>query len=114
MEDCIFCKVVNKEISSNIIHEGKNVVVFSDINPKAPFHFLVVPKRHVSSILEVEKLGDSEIRELVEVISLIAKKFDMDKEGFRVVTNTGRGAGQSVNHLHFHLLGGREFGWPPG
>lgn len=114
MEDCVFCKIVNKELNSNTVYESENVVVFGDVNPKAPLHFLLVPKRHVESIMEIEKLDDAELRELVGAISLVAKRFDMHKEGFRVVLNTGKGAGQSVSHLHFHILGGREFGWPPG
>lgn len=114
MEDCIFCKIVNKELDSNIVYESKNVLVFKDLNPKAPVHLLAVPKKHVSSIMEVDKLDDSIVKELMKTIAAVAKKLELDKDGFRVVTNTGKGAGQSVNHLHFHILGKRSFQWPPG
>jgi histidine triad (HIT) family protein len=114
MEDCLFCKIVNKQIASEIVYENDYVVVFKDINPKAPVHLLAVPKKHVRSIVEIEKLSLEELSGLLSSISKIAVELDLDKEGFRVVTNTGASAGQSVDHLHFHILGNRKFDWPPG
>ena len=114
MEDCLFCKIANKEIKSEIIYENEKVVIFKDVNPKAPVHLLAVPKKHVSSIMEVEKLGPEELKELLVSISKIAKDLKLDSEGFRVIINTGAAAGQSVNHLHFHIMGKRNFNWPPG
>ena len=114
MEDCIFCKIANKEINSNIIYENENILIFEDINPKAPVHLLAIPKQHVSSIMESEKLDCNVIKELMTAIAETAGKYGLDKNGFRVVTNTGRGAGQTVDHLHFHILGKRNFAWPPG
>jgi histidine triad (HIT) family protein len=114
MEDCLFCKIVNKQIASEIVYENDYVVVFKDINPKAPVHLLAVPKKHVRSIVEIEKLSLEELSGLLSSISKIAGELELDKEGFRVVTNTGASAGQSVDHLHFHILGNRKFDWPPG
>lgn len=114
MEDCLFCKIINKEIESNIVFENDNILIFKDISPVAPVHLLAVPKKHVSSILEIEKLGSAIIKELLEAINRVALEMGLDEEGFRIVTNTGTGAGQSVNHLHFHIMGKRKFNWPPG
>jgi histidine triad (HIT) family protein len=114
MEDCLFCKIVNREIDSDIVYENEHVLVFKDINPVAPVHLLIIPKKHVSSIMEIDKLKSSEIKEIMEVIKNIARDMSLDEEGFRVVTNIGPGAGQSVDHLHFHILGQRKFAWPPG
>lgn len=114
MKDCLFCKIANKEIGSDIVLETDNVIIFKDTNPKAPVHLLAVPKEHISSIVEIERLDSNIVKELLESISQIAKKLELEKDGFRVVTNTGRGAGQSVDHMHFHILGKRKFSWPPG
>ncbi len=114
MENCIFCKIINKEIKSDIVYEDSDVVVFKDVNPKAPVHLLVVPRKHVSSLAEIEKLDDIQISALMKTIAKVAKELNLDSDGFRVVTNTGVSAGQSVNHLHFHILGKRNFNWPPG
>jgi histidine triad (HIT) family protein len=114
MEDCLFCKIIRKEINSDTVFENENVLVFKDINPKAPVHLLVVPKKHIKSIIEVDQLSSWELSGIMNSISGIAKELDLEKDGFRVVTNTGPGAGQSVDHLHFHILGKRKFTWPPG
>jgi histidine triad (HIT) family protein len=114
MEDCLFCKIINKEIKSNIVFESDNVLIFKDVSPEAPVHLLAVPKKHVSSILEIENLDSDIIKELMEAMARVALEMGLDKEGFRIVTNTGHGAGQSVDHLHFHIMGKRKFNWPPG
>ncbi|MCE5329250.1 histidine triad nucleotide-binding protein [bacterium] len=111
--DCIFCKIANKEITGDLVYEDDDIVVFKDINPIAPVHLLVIPRQHISSILEIDIIEDKLIAGIFKVISKVAKEMKID-EGFRVVTNTGDGAGQSVEHLHFHILGGRKFHWPPG
>lgn len=112
--DCIFCRIANKEIKSSFVYEDDDIAVFNDANPVAPVHLLVIPKRHISSIMEIGDLEDEIIARILKTIAKIAKDMNMDKEGFRVVSNTGLGAGQSVGHLHFHILGGRKFEWPPG
>ncbi len=114
MEDCLFCKIINKEIESSIVFESDNVLIFKDISPKAPVHLVAVPKKHVASILEIEKLDCEIIKELMEAMGRVALEMGLDEEGFRIVTNTGSGAGQSVKHLHFHIMGKRKFNWPPG
>ncbi len=111
--DCLFCKIANKEIDSEIVLENKNVIIFKDIDPKAPVHLLAIPKQHVESILEVEKLSSGVLDELFGSIAKVAEDMGL-AEGFRVIANTGRGAGQSVDHLHFHIMGKRQFSWPPG
>lgn len=112
--DCLFCKIANKEIKGDLVYEDDEIVVFKDINPVAPVHLLAIPRQHISSIMEIDKLEDKLIAGILKVISKIAKEMNIDGDGFRVVTNTGDGAGQSVKHLHFHILGGRKFNWPPG
>lgn len=112
--DCIFCKIANKEIKSEIIFEDDEIMIFKDVNPVAPVHLLAIPKKHVESIMEIDELDENLTARIIKIISDTAKKMNMDKEGFRVVINTGEGAGQSVKHLHFHILGGRTFNWPPG
>ena len=114
MKDCLFCKIINNEINSEILYESENVVIFKDINPKAPVHLLAVPKKHIDSIAEIEKLGSEITFELLKSISIVAENLKLKDLGFMVVTNTGVSAGQSVNHLHFHILGKRKFNWPPG
>jgi histidine triad (HIT) family protein len=112
--DCIFCKIANKEIKASFIYEDDDIVVFQDANPAAPVHLLAIPKKHISSILEIDEIEDSISARILKVISKVAKDMNIDEKGFRVVSNTGNGAGQSVAHLHFHILGGRKFSWPPG
>lgn len=115
MSDCIFCKIANKEIESQLIYEDDSVVAFKDLNPQAPQHILIVPKKHIAKITdfaEVDKNLASHI--FVDVVPVIAKKLGVDENGFRIVINTGDDGGQTVNHLHVHLLGGRKMTWPPG
>ena len=112
MEDCIFCKIAAGEIPSKKIHEDERVLVFYDIDPQAPTHFLVIPKEHIKGAGEITPENSDIVAYIFEVIARIAKDFGL--ESFRVVTNYGAEAGQSVPHLHFHVLAGRELGWPPG
>ena len=114
MEDCLFCKIANKEIESDIVFENDRVMVFKDISPVAPVHLLVIPKKHISSIMEIDKMECSEIEEIMKTIVSIASDLGLEKNGFRVVTNIGPDGGQSVEHLHFHIMGKRKFAWPPG
>lgn len=111
--DCIFCKIVNGEIPSNKAYEDESVLAFYDLEPQAPTHILVIPKEHITSAACVTPENSAVVARIFEVIAKLAKDFDM-KDGFRVVTNCGDSAGQSVKHLHFHLMAGREFTWPAG
>ena len=111
--ECIFCKIVDKEGPADIVYEDESVLAFKDINPKAPVHILVIPKKHIGSLLDLEEADEEVIGRIYLVCKRLAGEMGIDK-GFRVVVNCGPGAGQSVHHLHFHLLGGRPLRWPPG
>jgi histidine triad (HIT) family protein len=111
MDDCIFCKIAAGEIPAKIVVENEHAVAFEDVNPQAPTHVLVIPRTHVADVLEAD---EALIGRLMQTACEVAKKTGLDKSGFRVVTNTGATAGQSVFHLHIHVLGGRTMGWPPG
>ena len=111
--DCIFCKIVKKEIPSSSVYEDEYILAFKDLNPQAPIHVLVVPKEHITSINEVNKKNADIIAHIFEKIPEITKSLGIS-DGYRIVSNCGEKAGQSVEHLHFHILGGREMNWPPG
>jgi len=111
---CIFCKIANKEISSNIVYEDDRVIAFHDINPQAPYHILVVPKKHISTLLELKEEDKDLIGHIYLVINKIAKDLGFEERGYRVVVNCKEEAGQTIFHLHFHVLAGRAMGWPPG
>ena len=114
MNDCIFCKIANGEIPTDKIYEDEKVVAFYDIDPQSPVHFLVVPKEHISSIKEIDESNVSIISHIFLVIKKIATDNGLDEKGYRIVNNCGEYGGQTVDHLHFHILGGRELLWPPG
>ena len=112
--DCLFCKIAAKQIPSKVVHDDNDVFAFEDINPQAPVHVLIIPKKHVATLNDLEK----DDCEALSRVYMAAKKIALDRgvadSGFRVVANCNADAGQTVFHLHFHLLGGRKFGWPPG
>lgn len=113
MEDCIFCKIIRKDISTSLLYEDDKVVAFRDINPQAPVHFLVVPKEHIQCAKDIDEDNSHIIGHIFHVINLIAKDEGLDL-GYRVVNNCGSHGGQTVNHIHFHVLGKRQMLWPPG
>lgn len=113
MSDCIFCKIAAGEIPSNKAYEDDKVLAFYDLDPQAPTHILVIPKEHIKSAAEIDECNSALVAHIFEVAAKLAKQLGLDN-GFRVVTNCGESAGQSVHHIHFHLLGGRDFTWPPG
>ena len=113
MAGCLFCKIVAKEIDASVVHETDDVLAFNDINPAAPTHVLVIPKRHVVSVHELG-LDDAElIGKLFDAIRQVASDAGI-AGGYRVVSNVGDEAGQTIHHLHLHVLGGRQLAWPPG
>lgn len=114
MEDCLFCMISHKKIPSNIVYEDDDILAFKDINPEAPVHILIIPKKHIPSLMEASGEDLSLFSKIFSVVQKIAVDNGIDKSGFRVVTNCGNDAGQSVKHVHFHLLGGRTLQWPPG
>ncbi len=112
--DCIFCKIAAKEIPSKIVYEDEQVVAFEDINPQAPVHILIIPRKHISNTLELQEEDKALIGHIFMVASKIAQDRGIAERGFRLVNNCNAEAGQTVFHLHVHLLGGRAMGWPPG
>lgn len=114
MQDCLFCKIVSGEISSTVVFDGSQVLGFRDINPAAPTHILLIPKKHIKDMSEVGPEHGNLLAEIAVAARELAGSEGIDKSGYRLVTNTGPNAGQSVLHLHFHLLGGRRMSWPPG
>ncbi|WP_422444130.1 histidine triad nucleotide-binding protein [Thermoanaerobacterium sp. DL9XJH110] len=112
--DCIFCKIAGHEIPAGVVYEDDDVIAFKDINPQAPIHLLIVPKKHVASIMEINAGNEDVISKIVKAAQNLARQNNIDSKGFRLVVNTGNDGGQTVNHLHFHLLGGRFMTWPPG
>ncbi len=110
MEDCIFCKIIKKEIPSNIVYESNDIIAFRDVNPVAPVHILVVPKKHINSLNELLPEDEQLIGRIYTVINTLVKEEEIDKTGFRVVVNCGEDGGQEVKHLHFHILGGKKLG----
>ncbi|MCL5102589.1 MAG: histidine triad nucleotide-binding protein [Armatimonadetes bacterium] len=112
--DCIFCKIANGEIGK-LVYEDNAVAAFDDLNPQAPVHVLIVPKKHIERISDVTSSPDAALMgHILTVANRIAAERGISEEGYRIVVNCNEGAGQSVWHIHFHLLGGRELGWPPG
>jgi histidine triad (HIT) family protein len=114
MNDCLFCKIVNREIPASIAYEDERVLAFSDIDPQASTHLLVIPKRHIASLNDLVAADDTLIGELVRRAAAIAKERGISAGGFRTVFNTNRDAGQTIFHIHLHLIGGRSLAWPPG
>jgi histidine triad (HIT) family protein len=112
MTDCLFCRIVAGEIDADIVSTGESVIAFRDINPQAKTHILVIPKEHIASADELASGHGDLLGELFATVAGLAEQEGLG-DGYRVVTNIGRDAGQSVDHLHFHLLGGRSMGWPP-
>ena len=111
--DCLFCKIAAGEIPSKKAYEDEKVYAFYDIDPHAPVHILVIPKEHIQSVSQITPENQEIVGHIFTVIAKLAKELDL-KDGYRVVSNVGEQGGQSVPHLHFHLLGGRNLGWPPG
>jgi len=114
MDDCIFCRIAAGKLASDIVYEDNDVVAFTDINPEAPTHLLVVPRRHISSLSAAEPADAELLGKVMLVATALARQRGLDAAGYRLVANTGREAGQTVDHVHFHLLGGRYMQWPPG
>lgn len=114
MDDCIFCRIIEGKIPSKKVYEDEYVYAFHDISPAAPTHVLVIPKKHISSLMELKEEDQTIVSKIMMAIQKIAKEFGLDEKGFRVVNNVGVEGGQTVFHIHFHLLGGRTMTWPPG
>ena len=114
MADCLFCRVVRKDIPASVIYEDERLLVFNDINPQAPLHALVIPKRHIASLNDLAAGDDQIVGEMVRRAAAVAREKGYADRGFRTVFNTNAEAGQTVFHIHLHLLAGRGLSWPPG
>jgi len=110
MSDCIICKIIKKEIPSTVVYEDEEILAFRDIHPVTPVHILVIPKKHITSLAELEKEDEAVIGRIYTVINEIAKIEGIFEKGFRVIVNCGEDGGQEIQHLHFHLLGGKKLG----
>lgn len=111
---CLFCKIINREVPASIVYEDERVLAFNDINPQASTHVLLVPKRHIPTLNDLQVDDDGIVGELVRRAAAIATERGIDAAGYRTVFNTNRDAGQTVFHIHLHLIGGRSLAWPPG
>ena len=110
MSDCIFCKIANKEIDSDFVYEDDEIIAFKDINPQAPIHILVIPKKHIESIIDLTDEDEMLVGKMYTAVRKIAKKLNIEESGFRLIVNCGKDAGQEVPHLHFHILAGKKLG----
>jgi histidine triad (HIT) family protein len=114
MKDCLFCKIVAKEIPGQIVHEDDAVVAFNDVNGQAPLHVLIVPRRHIATLNDLAPADDALVGSMFRTAAAVAKEHGYAERGYRTVFNCNRDAGQSVFHIHLHLLAGRALSWPPG
>ena len=112
-DDCLFCKIATKKVPAKIVYEDADLFAFEDISPQAPTHILICPRKHFASLTDADTQDQAVLGKLQLVAAKLARERNL-LEGYRTVVNTGRGAGQSVFHVHLHLLGGRQFRWPPG
>lgn len=113
-DDCIFCKIVNGQIPTKKVYEDDRVIAFEDISPQAPVHFLIIPKNHIPTLNDLELSDAALIGEMMLAAVKISREKSINEDGYRIVFNCNKNAGQAVFHIHMHLLGGRMFGWPPG
>lgn len=114
MTDCIFCKIAKKEAPAKIIYEDDEIVAFDDLHPKAPHHKLIIPRKHIATLNDVDEKDSNLMGHMLLVAKKLAKQLGIDEEGYRVLMNVNRGGGQLVFHIHLHLIGGRPMSWPPG
>ena len=114
MSDCLFCRIIAGEIPGSFVHQDDRLVAFRDVKPQAPMHVLVVPRRHIPSLNELSAEDDGLVGEMTRRAAAIAKEHGHAERGYRTVFNCNAGAGQTVFHIHLHVLGGRNLGWPPG
>jgi len=114
LEDCLFCRIASGEMDTDFVYEDEQLIVFKDINPQAPVHLLIVPKKHISDLNNLQSADNDLIGHVYQIAKKMAAEHDIAESGYRLVSNCGEQGGQTVYHIHFHLLGGRELQWPPG
>ncbi len=113
-QNCIFCQIIEGEIPAGIVHTDEHAIAFHDVNPQAPVHVLIIPRDHIESLDEASQRDEAMLGHLLRIAARVANDQGLSESGYRTVINTGAGAGQSVFHLHIHVLGGRPLSWPPG
>lgn len=114
MENCLFCKIASGDETSEKVYDDEHLIAIKDINPQAPVHLLIIPKKHIGTLMDMEDSDKELMGSVCSAAKFLAEENDLEMSGFRLVLNCGMGAGQTVFHLHFHLLGGRPMKWPPG
>jgi len=113
MKECIFCDIINREAQATIVYEDEDIVAFDDIEPQAPIHILVAPRKHIRTVADLTEDDEKIVGKIVLVANDLAKKYNISQRGFRLVFNCNKDAGQDIYHIHLHLLGGRRMSWPP-
>jgi histidine triad (HIT) family protein len=111
---CVFCKIADKTLPAKIVFENDELLAFADLNPKAPAHFLIIPKRHIEKVSDLTESDAAIVGRMALAANRLARQYGIDSSGYRIVLNCNKDAGQEVFHLHMHLMGGRKFSWPPG
>ena len=114
MDNCLFCNIASGKIDSEMVYKDENLIAIKDVNPQAPTHLLIIPKKHFATLMDIEDSDKELMGSVCTLAKSLARENDLEASGFRLVLNCGSGAGQSVFHIHFHLLGGRPMKWPPG
>lgn len=114
MQECIFCRIVHREIPAEIVYEDDDILAFKDVNPAAPVHILFIPKKHIATLFEIQEGDEQILGRLQQAAVRVARDLNLQERGFRLVANCQKGGGQFVFHVHYHLLAGRELNWPPG
>jgi len=114
MSDCLFCKIANRQIFAKIVYEDDKAMAFEDIHPEAPVHLIIIPKKHIPTVLDITDEDQDIMGYLYLVVNRIAVDKSLTEDGFRLIMNCGKSGGQEIPHVHIHILGGRLFGWPPG
>jgi histidine triad (HIT) family protein len=114
LDNCLFCKIASGEINSEMVYSDEQLFAIKDINPQAPTHLLIIPKKHLATLMDIEDSDKELMGSVCTLAKSLARENDLEASGFRLLVNCGSGAGQSVFHIHFHLLGGRPMKWPPG
>ncbi|NIQ02252.1 MAG: HIT domain-containing protein [Nitrospinaceae bacterium] len=114
MENCLFCRIASGDESSEVVYNSADVIAIKDINPQAPLHLLIIPKKHVATLLDIDDSDKEMLGSIITASKFLAEENDLEMSGYRLVANCGTGAGQTVFHIHFHMLAGRSMTWPPG
>lgn len=112
--DCLFCKIIKGEIPAKIVHRNESLIAFEDIHPQAPHHLLIIPQKHINTLNDLDAADNALMGQMVQTAKMLAKNLDIDQKGYRLVMNCNALAGQTVFHIHLHMLGGRQMMWPPG